>query len=242
MIYDTELLLDAAGLIGVIVFLGAYAALQTGLIRGSGYLYASLNLCGASLVLLSLVSAFNLSAVITQISWIIISTVGILRTFFLTRAIRFNAEEAALLKAKFPKLPKIAGRRLMNAGSWIEAPAGTVLMTEGAPHGVLIYIASGKAQVHVDGTHVGTVEPGAFLGEMTVLEGTPATATVTLETRARFFRISSAELTRLGRRDQDFQIMLENTLSRDVRQKLVATNARLRQHVDTGSRTSEPVS
>jgi hypothetical protein len=237
-----EFLIDAAGLVGVVLFLGAYAALQTGLIRGTGYLYASLNLCAASLVLLSLMSAFNLSSAVIQVSWIIISAVGILRTFFLTRAVRFTAEEAALLNAKFPKLPKIAGRRLMNAGSWNDAPAGTVLMTEGAPHGVLIYIASGRAHVHANGAHVGTVEPGAFLGEMTVLEGTSATATVTLETQARFFRISAAELHRLGRRDQDFKILLENALSRDVRLKLVATNARLRRYVDAGSREPDPVS
>ena len=164
-------LFDWAGIAGTIMFLLSYAALQTGLIRGQGYLYASMNILAASLVLISLSKTFNLPATVLQISWIVISLVGILRIFFLNRAVRFNAEEKALLSEKFPTLSRIAARKLFDAGEWLDAPEGTGLMQEDQAHGVLVYLASGRAEIHAGGLHLGTVGPGSFLGEMTVLDG-----------------------------------------------------------------------
>lgn len=220
-----------AGIVGTIVYLLSYAALQTGLIRGRGYLYALLNMLAAALVLLSLSKTFNLSAAILQVSWITISLIGILRVFFLTRAIRFNEEETALLSEKFPTLSRIAARQLFKVGCWQDAPAGSRLMQEGQAHGVLVYLASGSAEIHAHDTHVGTVGPGSFLGEMTVLDDTPATADVTLAEPARIFRVEADRLHRLCRRDADFRLQLENALGREMRQKLVAANRRLKGRV-----------
>ena len=50
---------DLAGIAGVAFYLGSYFALQAGFIRGSGYLYAVLNLAASSLVLVSLFNSFN---------------------------------------------------------------------------------------------------------------------------------------------------------------------------------------
>ncbi|MCZ7598026.1 MAG: hypothetical protein M5U09_10255 [Gammaproteobacteria bacterium] len=46
---------DASGILGSIIFLGAYAALQLGYLRGRGYAYAALNALGASFVLASII-------------------------------------------------------------------------------------------------------------------------------------------------------------------------------------------
>jgi CRP-like cAMP-binding protein len=223
---------DWAGYLGVAVFLTAYTALQTGLIRGNGYLYASLNMVAAACVLVSLIRDFNLAAALGQVSWIVISAVGMLRVLLLTRAIRFNAEERELLARKFSRLPKIAARRFFNAGLWVDAPAGTCLMREGEAHGVLIYLAAGRAEVYAQGALVGRALPGSFLGEMTVLEGMPATATVTLAEPARIFRVDAEKLHRLGQRDPEFRLQLENALSSDIRMKLVAANERLQDRTD----------
>jgi len=218
---------DLAGFLGTLCYLGSYTALQLGVIRGNGYVYATLNLFAASLVLLGLAAQFNLSVALLQICWIAVSVIGILRIFMLTRAVRFNAEEKALIADKLPGLSKIAARRFLDLGLWVDAPAGTRLMTEGECHGVLIYLASGSADVHASGAHVGTVGPGSFLGEMTVLQGEPATATVDLAQPSRYFRVEAGKLRDFGARDAEFQLQLENALSRDTRMKLVAANRRL---------------
>ena len=218
---------DLAGFLGTLFYLGSYTALQLGVIRGNGYVYATLNLFAASLVLLGLAAQFNLSVALLQICWITVSVIGILRIFLLTRTVRFNAEEKALIAEKLPRLSKIAARRFLDMGLWVDAPAGTRLMTEGERHGVLIYLASGTADVRASGTHVGTVGAGSFLGEMTVLQGEPATATVDLAEPSRYFRVEAEKLRDFGGRDAEFQLQLENALSLETRMKLVAANRRL---------------
>ena len=189
--------------------------------------------------MISLSTSFNLSAALIQICWIAISTFGLVRLFLLNRAIRFNAEERDLLAKKFPRLPKIAARRLFDAGLWIDVPSGICLMKEGEAHNVLVYLASGTARVYSQDVEVGTVLPGCFLGEMTVLDGQPATATVILSEPGRIFRVEADRLHRLGRRNPDFQLQLENALSSDTRMKLVAANAKLHGH-GVAARTRRP--
>lgn len=70
---------DSVGLIGVILYISSYAALQLGLLQGSGYTYTLMNLAAAILVLVSLMESFNLSSAIIQITWITISIFGLSR-------------------------------------------------------------------------------------------------------------------------------------------------------------------
>ena len=61
--------MDIAGIFGVGFYLGSYASLQLGFLKGDGYAYAILNALAAGLVLLSLKEAFNLSSAVIQVSW-----------------------------------------------------------------------------------------------------------------------------------------------------------------------------
>jgi hypothetical protein len=78
-------ILDLAGLLGVAMILGAYAAAQ---LRGLDPLKAPaliLNFVGASLVLVSLIRAFNLSAAIVEGAWALIALFGLIRLAFRRR-------------------------------------------------------------------------------------------------------------------------------------------------------------
>lgn len=70
---------DYAGLIGVALVLGAFFALQAEWLRGERLPYQLMNLIGASLIVVSLLFAFNLSAFVIQVAWIGISIYGIAR-------------------------------------------------------------------------------------------------------------------------------------------------------------------
>src|SRR5699024_1294633 len=119
---------------------------------------------------------FNLPSMIVQVSWISVSIIGIVRIFLLTHAIRFSTQETELLERKLPTLSTISARRFLNLGRWIDGEAGHVLMREGERYGALVYLATGSAQAYVQRRLVGTIECGNFIGEMTVLHDTPATA------------------------------------------------------------------
>ena len=86
-----------AGLVGVAFYLGSYAALQSGLLSGAGYLHTILNLIAASLVLVSLFAEWNMSSALIQASWIVISLIGLTRLYIRHRMLRFSDEEQHLI-------------------------------------------------------------------------------------------------------------------------------------------------
>lgn len=224
--FGAQQLYDAAGLAGVVLYLCSYALLQVGLLRGSGYAYAILNLCASSLVLISQTVAFNLSSAIIQTSWILISLMGIARLAWMNNRVRFSNEEQAMLHQVFPDMPPSIARRFLNRGTWIEAGEGTILTEEGKPVSNLYFLADGFARVVSGGAVIGHIDSG-LVGEMNVLSGGDASATVIVDASSRLFMISGISLRRLISRDPDFRILLENGMSRDTGRKLVRANARL---------------
>jgi CRP/FNR family cyclic AMP-dependent transcriptional regulator len=58
-------------------------------------------------------------------------------------------------------------------------PAGAVLVRQGEPGETFIVIASGSASVETGGRQVRTLAAGDFLGEISLIDGGPRTATVT---------------------------------------------------------------
>ena len=70
---------DIAGLVGVTLVLAGYAAATMGRLHPKGAPSLALNFAGASLILLSLTHAFNLSAAIVEGAWALIALVGLLR-------------------------------------------------------------------------------------------------------------------------------------------------------------------
>ena len=71
---------DAAGLVGVVLILIAYAAAAWGKLDPERPLSLSANLIGASLILWSLLAgAFNLSAAVMEGAWALVAAGGLLR-------------------------------------------------------------------------------------------------------------------------------------------------------------------
>lgn len=74
-------LLDLIGNLGVVMLIIAYLMLQLNKLRSDGLAYSVLNAFGASLIILSLLVNFNLSAMLMEVFWVLISFVGIYRYF-----------------------------------------------------------------------------------------------------------------------------------------------------------------
>ena len=72
-------LFDAAGLVGVVLILAAYAAAQLRRLDPFGPPALLMNLAGSSLILVSLVRAFNLSAFVVEAAWALVSVYGLAR-------------------------------------------------------------------------------------------------------------------------------------------------------------------
>ncbi len=73
---------DLVGLIGVITCLVAYAGLQVGRFQHDDLRYLGLNILSPACLLISLMHDFNLAAVITQVLWLGLSFIGLLRAMY----------------------------------------------------------------------------------------------------------------------------------------------------------------
>jgi len=88
MFTDAQLsaqMLELIGIVGFVFYMLAYTLLQLGKVAGQSYAYILLNMLGASLVLVSLSNQFNLASALIQISWIVISAVGLARLWAASR-------------------------------------------------------------------------------------------------------------------------------------------------------------
>lgn len=216
-----------AGYVGVAFYVGSYAGLQIGLISSRGYLYAVLNLIGASLVLISLAEAYNLSSAIIQITWITISLVGIVRAYLLHQIIRFTEDEIRILARIAPSLDKPNGRALLNLGAWVDGTHDAELTAQGQPISHLYWIHSGQVAVWAADQRVAQLGEGAVLGEATALTGAPATATVKVDQAARYFCIPALALRRLASKNAEIRAELQQSFSAEMRNKLEESNMRM---------------
>jgi multidrug transporter EmrE-like cation transporter len=73
--------LDFIGNVGVIILMITYLMLQLNKLSSDALAYSVLNAVGASLIVVSLVYDFNLSALLMEVFWVLISFVGIYRYF-----------------------------------------------------------------------------------------------------------------------------------------------------------------
>ena len=77
---------DLLGNIGVVLILATYMLLQLEKLSATSFLYSATNGLGASLILVSLIYEFNLSAFIIEAFWLLISIYGLVRYFSRNRS------------------------------------------------------------------------------------------------------------------------------------------------------------
>jgi multidrug transporter EmrE-like cation transporter len=73
--------LDLIGNIGVVILVTTYLMLQLNKLSSNGLAYSLLNAIGAALIVISLLVDFNLSALVIEVFWVLISLLGIYRYF-----------------------------------------------------------------------------------------------------------------------------------------------------------------
>ena len=72
---------DFLGNIGVVLIIIDYLLLQLNRISSNSLSYSLLNAVGATLIIISLITNFNLSAFIMEAVWVLISLFGLYRYF-----------------------------------------------------------------------------------------------------------------------------------------------------------------
>lgn len=78
-----------------------------------------------------------------------------------------------------------------------ELPAGTILTREGASGGLAYVIAWGRAEVTRSGKRLATLGPGDVVGELSLIDGQPRSATVRALTDLQVLEIDGRDLKKL---------------------------------------------
>jgi len=78
--------------------------------------------------------------------------------------------------------------------------AGAVLTRQGASGGLAFVIAEGRAEVVRGGRRLASLGPGDVVGELSLIDGEPRSATVRATTDMEVLEISSQDLNRLLRK------------------------------------------
>ena len=139
-------------------------------------------------------------------------------------AVRFTPDEQHMMDSLFDGLPRSRARHLVDQGVWISGKAGDTLTREGEPVDHLYYLAEGEARVLCRGVEVGHCGPGDLIGELTVLSGETATATVILTHTSRFWCAPAEDLRPYVEAHEDIRRAIEHGFATVLKAKLRASN------------------
>ena len=137
---------------------------------------------------------------------------------------RFSDEERQMLDTLFAGLPRSRARHLIDQGLWLSGKEGDVLTREGEPVGHLYYLSAGEARVISHSQQVGLCRAGDLIGELTVLSGETASATVILNGPARFWCAPADDLRPYVEAHDDIRRAIERGFSTVLKAKLRASN------------------
>ena len=148
----------------------------------------------------------------------------LVRDLYESRAARVTGEEKTLLNSLVSGLSVGRARHLIDQGMWLNGKEGDVLVTEGEPAGHLYYLAEGEARVLSMGRQVGVCRDGDLIGELTVLSGESASATVVLSGPARFWCAPAEALRPYLAAHEDVRRAIDQGFAAALKSKLRATN------------------
>ncbi len=210
-----------------------------GMVGHLSYLLLVISMLMRSLTTLRiLVIASALAAITYDVVWLkdpvgvfwetLLVTVNVVQIALLwsaNRRARFTEEESEFIARRLRRVSRADARRLINMGVWADGAVGTVLTTQGQPVENLIYLVDGRVDIYLDGKIVGTCRPGNFVGEMSVLDQAPASATAVVGRTSRYWLISSERLRKLQVANPEVAAALEVGIAHDLRRKILTTNA-----------------
>jgi CRP/FNR family transcriptional regulator, cyclic AMP receptor protein len=99
-----------------------------------------------------------------------------------------------------------------------ELKEGTVLTRQGADGGLAFVIASGTAEVTRDGKRLARLGPGDVVGELSLIDGQPRSATVTASSALEVLELDRKDLLKLMRKVRPVARKLLESLSNRLRQ------------------------
>jgi len=141
-----------------------------------------------------------------------------------SRRAKFSDDERAFHRQLVPLLGPYELRALLRVATWRNAEPGTELTRRGEPVSHLMFLISGQARVLVEGKSVGTCSAGSLVGEISILRGGPATATVVAREPVRYLALERGALEKLMKSHSEIDQAINHCNQKNLEMKLVRMN------------------
>jgi len=105
-------------------------------------------------------------------------------------------EDRAALLARVPLFAGLADeerQRIAELAETVEVGAGTELTHEGRYGGYFFIVVAGTVRIEQGGQTINTIGPGGFLGEISLIDDGPRTATAVAETPCVLLSLTNRE-------------------------------------------------
>lgn len=155
---------------------------------------------------------------------LVINLVQLIRFAARARRGMMTAEEHALIAEVLTIEEPAKQRRLRDVITWRDAETGEVLMRQGQKAPPLIYVATGQIAIEHEGLPVGTCGPDDFLGEMSMVTGQGASATVKVALPARIAVFDRDALVRLMDAMPELASAFDRRLNKGLADKIQRMN------------------
>lgn len=159
---------------------------------------------------------------------VLVNVAQITREWMRERRARFSPEEKQFVETRLESLSKADARKLLNMGVWVEGAPGITLTTEGQPVEHVAYLSKGIVDILHNDVKVGACKPGNFIGELSVLGHTEASATAVVAEPARYWLIPSEKLMQLQDEAPNIAGVFQAGIARDLSTKVISSNAAVR--------------
>ena len=163
----------------------------------------------------------------TGIDWdiifIVINLYQIFRLVVDRRRLRYMKELHLLSQGAFASLTREQLAQLVKVGSWRTLESGTQVTCEGEPVKELLLICDGQMVVESQGRTITHLHGGSLGGELALVSGSPASATVTAERITRAFVLEMETLRKLVRADDLAASAVDRLVGHDLAAKLRAS-------------------
>ena len=168
--------------------------------------------------------SFRLAPLLWSVLLLLVNLVLLLQFMRGNAQARFTADEEPMLKALLAGLPRARARHFLDQGHWLTGRPGETLIREGEPVTHLFYLAEGEAEVTSGGKAVARCGPGDLVGEVTVLSGENASATITLTQATRMWCAPAQTLRLYLDAHHDVRHAVEHSFAAALRDKLREMN------------------
>lgn len=144
------------------------------------------------------------------------------------RKIHLSNKEEELYKMSFSQLNRIEFSKLIRMGEWKKVDAGAVLIKEDQPVSELLMIYNGNVEIlvkdHDSLKKVNELKDGQFVGEMSFLSSSMATATVKTIHPTEFVSWNQKNLKELMTRNPSLLFSLQAAMGTQITEALKIKN------------------